>query len=136
MISFGSHEFMNDAEIVFNVRQLACALRNQTATEALASEAYKSLASTPGRGGALMQWFNRETRQSRKRILSNMLGLIARASYQQTPEFLSTTASELELLCDRIEQADAVAPPLAQKETAKKEVTKKATAKKETTQED
>ncbi len=110
---------MNDAEIVLSVRSLADALRNLTASEVLASEAYKSLASTPGRGGALMQWFTRETMQPRKRILSEMLGLIARTSYQQTPEFLKTTAGELELLCDRIEQSHAVPPNAAKEAVAK-----------------
>lgn len=97
---------MNDAEILLNVRKLADDLRNQTSVQALAGEAYKNLASKPGKGGALTQWFNRETKQPVKRLLSEILGLIARASYQQSPEFLATTAGELELLCDRIEQVE------------------------------
>ncbi len=97
---------MNDADILANVRQLAGDLRTQSPFQPLSSDAYKNLASVPGKGGALTQWFNRETRSSRKRLLSDVLGLIARVSYQQSPAFLTTTAAELEVLCDRIERDD------------------------------
>ncbi len=95
---------MNDAAILANVRQLARDLRTQTPFQPQACDAYMNLASVPGKGRALTQWFNRETKQSRKRILSDILGLIARVSYQQSPAFLTTTADELESLCDRIER--------------------------------
>ncbi len=100
---FGSMESMNEADIVLNVRQLAVDLRTLTPAQAMEGTAYKSLASVPGKGGALTQWFNRETNQPRKRIISDLLGLVARASYQQKPEFYQTTASELEQLCDRLD---------------------------------
>lgn len=97
-------ESMKDAEILTNVRQLAEDLREMTPAQVLAeSTAYKSLASVPGKGGALTQWFNRETNAKRKRVISEMMGLIARASYQQTPEFFQTTANELDELCSRLD---------------------------------
>ncbi len=95
---------MNDAAILANIRQLAGDLRTQVPFQPQACDAYKNLASVPGKGGVLTQWFNRETKPSRKRLLSDMLGLIARISYQQSPEFLTTTADELKALCDRIER--------------------------------
>ena len=94
---------MNDAEIVLRVRELAVDLRNLAPGALTTSEAYQSLASVPGKGGPLTQWFNRETNPSRKRILSDLMGHVARVSYQQKAEFYQTTATDLEALCDRLD---------------------------------
>jgi hypothetical protein len=94
---------MNDAEIVLNVRQLADDLRTLPPNEKLTSAAYKNLASQPGKGGPLTQWFNRETDLRKKRIISDIMGYIARASYQQKPEYFEATANDLEKLCDRMD---------------------------------
>ena len=94
---------MNEAEVILIVRQLAVDVRTLSPGEMMAGAAYKSLLSVPGKGGPLTQLFNRETDQRRKRIISDILGHVARASHQQKPEYYQTIASELEKLCDRMD---------------------------------
>lgn len=98
---------MNEVDIVACVRRLAVDLRTLTPAEMMDGAAFKSLASVPGKGGPLTQWFNRESVQPRKRIISDLMGLIARTSYQQKPEFYQTAANDLEKLCDRLDGVEA-----------------------------
>lgn len=92
---------MDEAEIVLAVRQLAVDLRALVPGALDKSEAYQLLLSVPGKGGPLVQWFNRESDQQRKRVISDILGHMARASYQQKSDFYNS-AAELEKLCDRL----------------------------------
>ncbi len=101
---------MNEDEILSTVRQLAAELRELPVGGKVTScEAYRRLQSQPGKGGPLMQWFNRELDQARKNIISNILGHFARTAYQQKPEFNQNAADELLKLCDRLQPP--VAPP-------------------------
>lgn len=97
---------MDETEIVLAVRQLAVDLRELTPGALENSQAYKQLQSVPGKGGPLVQWFNRETDAQRKRVISDIMGHMARASYQQKPEFYKSAADDLEELCDRLQPQD------------------------------
>ncbi len=95
---------MNEDEILSTVRQLAVELRElPPGSKVTNCEAYQRLQSQPGKGGPLMQWFNRESVQSRKNIISDILGHFARTAYQQKPEFNQNAANELIKLCDRLQ---------------------------------
>lgn len=94
---------MDEAQIVSAVRQLAVDLRDIVPGALDQSEAFQRLQSVPGKGGPLVQWFNREGDPQRKRLLSDILGHMARASYRQKPEFYKSTADELETLCNRLD---------------------------------
>jgi hypothetical protein len=92
---------MTEIEVLTAVRQVAEELSQLGPGErVINSEAYRKLQSQPGKGGPLMQWFNRETEQSRKMIISEILGHFARTAYQQKPEFNQNAASELRRLCN------------------------------------
>jgi hypothetical protein len=113
-VTFPTNEvFMTEAEILATVRQLASDLRDLApGCKVTQCEAYKMLESQPGKGGPLMQWFNKETDQQRKNIISDILGHFARAAYQQKPEFNQNAADQLMKLCDRLHPR-VVAPPVA-----------------------
>ena len=93
---------MDEAEIILAVRQLAADLRELVPGTINESKAYQRLLSVPGKGGPLTQWYNRESDQQRKRVISDILGHMARASYKQKTEFYNSSADELEKLCDRL----------------------------------
>ncbi len=97
---------MNESEIVLAVRQLAIDLRSHAPAAINTSDAFNLLQSIPGKGGPLIQWFNRESNQERKRIISDILGHVARASYQQKSEAEKLASDKLEELCDRLEKID------------------------------
>jgi hypothetical protein len=94
---------MDETEIISAVRQLAVDLRELVPGALEKSDAFKQLQSVPGKGGPLVQWFNRETDAQRKRVISEIMGHMARASYQQKPEFYKSAADDLEALCDRLQ---------------------------------
>lgn len=97
---------MDETEIVLAVRRLAVDLREFVPGGLEKSQAFKQLQSIPGKGGPLVQWFNRETDPLRKRVISDIMGHMARASYQQKPEFYKLAADDLEALCDRLQPQD------------------------------
>lgn len=95
---------MTETEVLTAVRQLAHELDQLAPGERVTnSEVYRNLQSQPGKGGPLMQWFNRETIQSRKNVISDILGHFARTAYQQKPEFNKNAAQELRRLCDLLQ---------------------------------
>ncbi|MCC6507589.1 MAG: hypothetical protein IT423_00670 [Pirellulaceae bacterium] len=93
---------MDEADIVLAVRRLAFDLRSLVPGTLDQSQAFKLLQSVPGKGSPLVQWFNREKDARRKRVISDVMGHMARCSYQQNAEFYKSAADELEKLCDQL----------------------------------